>query len=66
MTTLFWLAALLLLPILIILWLTDSRSTSINRLPSNGWTVTAIAKRYGCSCSTVRRWQAALRQDVNR
>ena len=59
MTTVFWVTALLLLPILFILWLTESRSTRINRLRSNGWTVTAIAKRYGCSRSTVRRWQVA-------
>ena len=59
MTTLFWIAALLLLPIIFILWLTESRSTRINRMRANGWTVTAIAKRYGCSRSSVRRWQAA-------
>jgi DNA invertase Pin-like site-specific DNA recombinase len=59
MTTLFWIAALLLLPILFILWLTESRSQRINRMRANGWTVTAIAKRYGCSRSSVRRWQAA-------
>ena len=59
MTTLFWIAALVLLPILILLWLTESRSTRINRMRSNGWTVTAIAKRYGCSRSSVRRWSLA-------
>ena len=59
MTTVFWVTALLLLPILFILWLTESRSTRINRLRSNGWTVTAIAKRYGCSRSSVRRWSLA-------
>ena len=59
MTTLFWLAALVLLPIIFILWLTESRSHRINRMRANGWTVTAIAKRYGCSRSSVRRWQAA-------
>ena len=59
MTTIFWLAALVLLPILILLWLTESRSTRINRMRANGWTVTAIAKRYGCSRSSVRRWQVA-------
>ena len=59
MTTLFWIAALVLLPILILLWITESRSHRINRLRKNGWTVTAIAKRYGCSRSSVRRWQVA-------
>ena len=59
MTTLFWIAALVLLPIIFILWLTESRSTRINRMRSNGWTVTAIAKRYGCSRSSVRRWSLA-------
>ena len=59
MTTLFWIAALVLLPILILLWITESRSHRINRMRANGWTVTAIAKRYGCSRSSVRRWQVA-------
>ena len=59
MTTLFWIAALVLLPILILLWITESRSQRINRMRANGWTVTAIAKRYGCSRSSVRRWQVA-------
>ena len=59
MTTLFWIAALVLLPIIFILWLTESRSQRINRMRANGWTVTAIAKRYGCSRSSVRRWSLA-------
>ena len=59
-TTIALLVALVLLPILILCWATESRSTRINRMRANGWTVTAIAKRYGCSRSSVRRWQAAL------
>ena len=58
MTIILWIAALVLLPILFILWLTESSSTRINRMRTNGWTGTAIAKRYGCSRSSVRRWQA--------
>ena len=59
MTTLFWLAALLLLPILILLWLTESRSTRINRLRKNGATWKAIGTRYGCSATTAKRWSLA-------
>ena len=59
MTTVFWVTALLLLPILFILWLTESRSTRINRLRKNGATWEAIANRYGCSATTAKRWSLA-------
>lgn len=58
-TTIALVVAFVLLPILFILWLTESRSTRINRMRSNGWTVTAIAKKYGVSRSTIRRWSVA-------
>ena len=52
------LLVLLLLPIVLLAYFTESRSTRLQRMRSNGWTVTAIAKRYGCSRSTIRRWCA--------
>ncbi len=59
MTTIFWIAALLLLPVLILCWATESRSTRINRLRKNGATWKAIADRYGVSASTAKRWSLA-------
>ena len=59
MTTLFWIAALVLLPIIFILWLTESRSTRINRLRKNGATWKAIGTRYGVSDKTAKRWSLA-------
>ena len=59
MTTLFWIAALVLLPILILLWLTESRSTRINRLHKNGATWKAIGTRYGVTDKTAKRWSLA-------
>ena len=59
MTTILWVAALLLLPVLVILWLTESRNTRINRLRKNGATWKQVAARYGCSQSTARRWASA-------
>ena len=53
------LLAVILLPLHILLWATESRSTRIQRLRSNGYTWQRIADRYGCSASTVRRWAMA-------
>jgi multidrug efflux pump subunit AcrB len=50
-----WVAALLLLPVLVLLWLTESKSTRINRLKKTH-TWKAIGDRYGVSASTARRW----------
>ena len=55
MTTVFWVTALLLLPILFILWLTESRSTRINRLRKNGATWKAIGNRYGVTDKTAKK-----------
>jgi ABC-type spermidine/putrescine transport system permease subunit II len=49
------LLALLLLPLLILLWATESREQRANRWRSYGWTQQAIADRLGCSRTTVRR-----------
>lgn len=50
---------LILLPIHILMWATESKHTRINRLRSNGSTWKQIADRYGCSPSTCRRWAIA-------
>ena len=59
MTTVFWVTALLLLPNLFILWLTESRSTRINRLRSNGATWKSIGNRYGVTDKTAKKWSLA-------
>ena len=54
-----WLAVILLLP-LVLLWnLTESKGTEIRRARANGHTWKAIASRYSISQSTARRWAAA-------
>ena len=54
-TTLAILLALLLLPVLILLWATESRGQRARRWRRDGMTQQAIADRLGCSRSTVRR-----------
>jgi DNA invertase Pin-like site-specific DNA recombinase len=49
------LLAALLLPILILLWLTESREQRARRWRRDGLTQQAIADRLGCSRTTVRR-----------
>ena len=55
-TALAWLLALLALPIVVLLWATESRSARIARLRQNGATWAAIGARYGVSRRTARRW----------
>ena len=50
-----WAAALLLLPILILIWATESRQQRARRWRRDGWTQQAIATRLGVSRTTVRR-----------
>ena len=50
-----WAVALLLLPILVLLWATESREQRARRWRREGLTQQAIADRLGCSRSTVRR-----------
>jgi CRP-like cAMP-binding protein len=50
-----WAVALLLLPILVLLWATESREQRARRWRRQGLTQQAIASRLGCSRSTVRR-----------
>ena len=54
-----WVVALVLLPVLVLFWATESKSTRITRLRRNGATWKAIAARYGVSQSTARRWANA-------
>jgi hypothetical protein len=54
-----WLAALILLPLLVLAWATEDRQTRARRWRRAGMTQQAIADRLGCSRSTVRRLLAA-------
>jgi len=49
------LLALLLLPLLVLLWASESRQQRARRWRRAGLTQQAIADRLGCSRSTVRR-----------
>lgn len=53
-----WALALLLLPLLILLWAAESQQQRAHRLRSRGWTQQRIADRLGCSRTTVRRMLA--------
>lgn len=53
------LLAVLLLPVVILLWATESRAQRARRWRSYGWTQQAIADRLGCSRTSVRRLLAA-------
>jgi hypothetical protein len=57
-TTLALILALLLLPVLVLLWATESREQRARRWRRDGWTQQRIADRLGCSRSTVRRMLA--------
>lgn len=50
-----WAVALLLLPVLILLWASESREQRARRWRRQGLTQQAIADRLGVSRSTVRR-----------
>ena len=50
-----WVAALLLLPIVFMLWLTESRQQRARRLRGYGWSQQRIADHLQVSRSTVRR-----------
>jgi predicted DNA-binding protein (UPF0251 family) len=54
-TTLALIAALLLLPIIILLWATESTEQRVKRLRSYGWTQRRIADHMGISRSRVQR-----------
>ncbi len=50
-----WACALLLLPVIALLWATESRDRRAKRLRSYGWSQQRIADHLGCSRTTVRR-----------
>lgn len=50
-----WVVALLLLPIVILLWATESKSQRIHRLRSYGWTQQRIADHLRISRYAVRQ-----------
>ena len=53
-----WMAALILLPALVLLWASESRQQRARRWRRDGWTQQRIADRLGCSRTTVRRMVA--------
>ena len=54
--TLAWVLALLLLPLIVLFWATESRPQRIRRWRSQGCTWATCAARYRVSPSTARRW----------
>jgi hypothetical protein len=54
--TLAWIAALLTLPILLLLWATESPQQRARRWRRTGSTYRSISERLGISQSTARRW----------
>lgn len=50
--------ALLLLPLIVLAWATESREQRARRWRRDGWTQQRIADRMGCSRTTVRRMLA--------
>jgi DNA invertase Pin-like site-specific DNA recombinase len=54
-----WAMALLLLPIIVLIWATEDRQQRARRWRRQGWTQQRIADRLGCSRTTVRRLLAS-------
>jgi DNA-binding CsgD family transcriptional regulator len=59
MTTIATILALLLFPLILLLWLTESRQQRARRWRRDGLTYRTIAERLGCSQTTARRLVAA-------
>ena len=51
--------AILTIPVLVLLWATETRQQRARRWRATGWTQQRIADRLGCSRTTVRRMLAA-------
>ena len=47
--------AILTIPVLVLLWATETRTQRVRRWRTAGWTQQRIADRLGCSRTTVRR-----------
>ena len=58
-TSILWLLALLILPLIIIWHFSKSKSQRINEQRQRGWTWKQVAAYWDCSPSTARRWAAA-------
>lgn len=54
-----WVVALIALPLIVILWATESRPQRVRRMRSYGMSHRAIAERIGCHRTTVGRILAA-------
>jgi len=54
--TLAWIAALLTIPLVILLWLSESKQQRARRWRRTGSTYRSISERLGVSQSTARRW----------
>jgi hypothetical protein len=54
-----WALALVLLPLVVLFWATESRQQRARRWRRDGLTQQAIADRLGCSRTTVRRMLVA-------
>lgn len=55
-TTFAWLAVLFLLPVLLLLWLSESPQQRARRMRRTGIAYISIGARLGVSTSTARRW----------
>ena len=58
--TMAWIAVLLILPIIVLLWATETRNQRALRLRRRGWTQRQIAAHMGISRSTVQRIVSVL------
>lgn len=54
-TTFAWVAVILLFPLILLLWASESRQQRVQRLRAQGWTQQKIADHLQISRSTVRR-----------
>ena len=54
-----WLVALLMVPLMLFIWVFDTKKTRINRYKSYGWTWKKITDIYDFSPTTARRWGLA-------
>ena len=53
------LLALLTIPVVVLLWITESKQQRAKRLRSNGYTYKSIATRLNVSATTARRYAIA-------
>jgi len=54
-TALVWLAVLITLPVILLLWLSEDQTQRICRQRRQGWTLKQIAAHHHISTTTVRR-----------